>query len=922
VLVGRRSEAEAIDGLIAGVRGGMSGALVLRGEPGIGKTALLDYGAASASDFRVVRIVGIESEMELGFAGLHQLIHGFENRLSRLPQPQRDALLSAFGRLPGSPPDRFLVGLGVLTLLADIARESPLLCIVDDVDWLDRESVEILAFVARRLMADRVGFLFAARGESNLRSALEGIGVLQIDGIPADDARDLLASVVDGPIDTQVADRIIGAAMGNPLALIELAFDLTPAQLRGTALLPEPLPIGARLQETFLRRVRLLPAGAQTLLLLASAEPSGDPRLLWRAAQHLGLSLEALRQPEAERFVSVGSQVAFRHPLIRSAVYHSASLHQRQRIHEALAAASDPVVDPDRRAWHLAAGAVGPDEAIAAELEKGADRALARGGYAAAAAFLTRSADLTSKDSQRVDRLLAAAEAELNRGGADRAEVLLSQASPQLIDPLASARALRLAGMIDYARGQLADAPSVLVQAAQMLRPLDLQLGKDTMLEAIQASLYAGQFGRNAARSAGTAARAFLSARPAGVSVSDLLLEGYATSFTEGRPAALPQLRQATTVLEGDVVHGKADLRWFMLGCLAASELWDDRAQYGLAIRWVALARQMGALTALPVALNYIGWYEVMEGRPEAGRASLSEGREISQAIANAGIVGDSGAGNLLRLVCVGAETEARAAAVAMMRDGIQRSQGASLTHARSALTMLELSLGNYEAAAAQGREVFDEDLFYLGSLTLPDLVEAGSRSGDHQIAEAALDRLRERANACHTEWALGLLARSAALMAGDDAADDLYLESIERLERCRIAPDLARAHLVYGEWLRRQGRRREARDQLRKAVEMFDSTGFEAFANRTRIELRATGEHARKRSVETQDQLTPQEAQIGRMAGEGARNQEIAAQLFISPATVEYHLTKVFRKLGVSSRTQLARVISSESMSLQTAGR
>ncbi len=922
LLLDRRAETDVIDDLVAAVRDGMSRALVLRGEAGIGKTALLHYAAESAADFQVVRATGIESEMELDLAGVHQLVRGFEARVGRLPPPQRDALGAAFGHATGRPPDRFLVGLAVLTLLAGVAEDGPLLCIVDDAHWLDRESAEVLAFVARRLMADGVAVLFAAREPVDRPELLAGLPVLQIGGIADRQARDLLLSTAPARLDGHVADRIVAMAGGNPLALVELASNLTPAQLEGTSLLPEPLPIGGRLQGIFLQRVGLLPAGTQVLMLLAAAEPSGDPPLLSRAARHLGLRIEALWPAEAEGLVDLGSRIAFRYPLIRSAVYHGAPRRRRMRVHEALAAASDPRIDPDRRAWHLAAAAVEPDEAVAAELQRSADRARTRGGYAAAATFLSRAAELTPDEGRRMERMLAAIEAELNGGAPDRAEGLLGRATSRLVDPAAGARALRLEGGIRYAKGQLAEAPPLLLEAARRLEPVDPLLGRETMLEAIQAALYGGRYaGGGGPAAVGEAARRMPAADPLRPLISDLLLAGYSVLLTDGPAAAVPYLRPATAALLAPDLRA-GDLRWFMLGCLAASELWDDQAQHALAARWVKLARDQGALTTLPVALNYLGWYEVMEGRIQAAEADLAEGQEISRAIGNPGIVGASGAGSLLRLVWRGREAEARAAAAAMSRDGIERGQGASVTHAQSALMVLELSLGNYQAAIASGRDVYEEDLLYLGSLTLPDLVEAGIRGGDRRVAGRALERLRERLLACGTPWALGVLARSEALAAEDSAAEDRYQESIERLQRCRVATDLARAHLLYGEWLRRRGRRRDARDQLRGAYEMFSSMGFETFAERARVELGATGEHARRRSVETQEDLTPQEAQIGRMVGEGARNQEIAAQLFISPSTVEYHLRKVFRKLGVSSRTQLARVVTSGAGPLQAAER
>ena len=920
MLVGRRVEAKAIDDLIARVRGGRGAALVIRGGTGIGKTALLEYAIQSASDFQIASTVGIESEMQLGFGGVHQLVRGFDEHIDELPSPQRDAIRSAFGIVQTTRPDRFMVGLAVLTMLAEAASQRPLLCVIDDAHWLDRASAEILGFVARRLVAERVAIVLATRKETPGDDELQGVPTLHVEEMSSFEARELLSHAVQGRMDGHVVERLIETASGNPLALIELASDLTPAQLQGSARLPEPLPIGARLQDIFQRRVTSLPTGTRTMLLLAAAEPSGDPALLLRGAKHLGLGIRALEPAEQNRLITIGTQVTFRHPLIRSAAYYSAPHSRRKLVHEALAAASDPILDPDRRAWHRAAALLAPDDEVAAELEVAADRALARGGYAAAGAFLERSAELTTDEALRANRLLAAAQAELAAGDAGKTQALLSQVKPRLAGPTATARALRLRAMTDYVKGQLGEVASLLVEAARTFASVNVTQARETLLEAIQAAAYSARFARAMdVKKVAAVAREVAPPRSDDASIVDGLLAGYTSLLLDDRAAAAPHFRRALASFQ-DAAKQPDHRRWFMLGCLAASEIWDDNAQYALASQWVGLSRDTGALVSLAIALNYLGWYEVMEGRPRAAAGLLAEGREIAKAIGNASIVGDSGAGILLRLVLIGNEDEARAAADAMVADGVQRQQGASITHARSALTLLELSLGNYEAALVHGREVYDEDLLYPGTLVLPDLVEAGMRGGDPDFAGLALDRLRARVEATPSEWAQGLLARSEALVASGERPDAFFTSAIRHLEQCRIAPDLARTHLLYGEWLRRQGRRRDARTELRLAHEMFESMGFALFAERARIELNATGEHARRRGFDTLDQLTPQEAQISRLAGEGARNQEIAAQLFISPATVEYHLTKVFRKLGVSSRTQLARVITTDSLQPLTA--
>jgi len=902
VLLDRRREFEELDRLLDAARAGLSATVVLRGEPGIGKTALLNRLLESAPEFRVARVDAVESEMELDFAGLHQVLSPFLPRLDRLPVPQRHALGAAFGLVVGGPPDRFLVGLATLTLLADAAAERPLLVVVDDAQWLDRESAAVLAFVARRLLADGIAILFAVRDADEQREALEGLPELDLGGLQEEAARKLLRSVVQGRLDDLVGEQILGKARGNPLAVLEFAGELTPAQLTGQSLLPDPLALGTRLEHHFLRQVRALPATSQRLLLLAAAEPSGDPALFWRAANRLALGPEAA-VGETERLLAYVPQVAFRHPLIRSAIYAGAQAAERRRVHEALAAASDPARDPDRRAWHGAMAAIAPDEQVARELERSAGRARERGGNSAAAAFLARAAELTPDDGRRAERLLAASQAELDAGAPARARVLLSEVAPRREDQSLHAQALRLQGMIDYTLGQLARTPSILLRAAERFDPFDADLARATHLEAMQAALYAGRLatGADALSVAHSTRAASLRETATGA-----LLAGFSTLLVDGYTPAVPLFRRAIELLASDHARPEERLRWLMLGCIAAGVLLDDEAEHLLANRWVQLAREQGALTALPVALNYLGWYEVQAGRLGAAEIHLVERREISAAMGNAGVVGLAGAGDLLLVAWRGREAETRAAAAAMRRDCIERGQGAGVTHALSALAVLELGLGRYQEALACALDVFEEDLPYLGTLSLADLVEAAARSGELRVAASALDRLSARAHASGTRRARGLLARSRALLAEDDDAGPLYAEAIEWLQGPLVVPELARAHLLYGEWLRRRRRRLEARQQLRSAYELFDAIGAEAFAERARVELLATGGRARARRSDTREELTSQEARIAQLASEGLSNLEIAAQLFISPSTVDYHLRKVFRKLGVSSRTRL----------------
>jgi DNA-binding CsgD family transcriptional regulator len=902
VLLDRSEEREMLDVLLDAVRDGISQTLVIRGEPGIGKTALLEYVAASATDFQVIRQVGIESEIELGFAALHQLLIPFLSDLGRLPEPQRDAIGSAFGLLTAAPPDRFLVGLASLTLLAHAAEQHLILCLIDDAQWLDQESAEIFAFVARRLYADRIALVFAVRESGGGRSVLDGLPELRLGGLPDADARRLLASVAAGPLAHHVGDRIVAETGGNPLALVEIGGELTASQLAGEYIFPEPLPMGSRLQERFLRQVRALPADTQRLLLLAAAERLGDPGLLWQAAGRLGIDDDAADPAEADRLLVFGPQVTFRHPLIRSAVYHGASAAERRAVHQALAAVIDPQRDPDRRAWHRAAAAAGPDEEVAAELARSAERATSRGGYAAATAFLGRAAELTPDQVRRAERLLAAAEAELIAGGSGKAQKLLQRVQGQLRDPLRRAQALRLQGAIQFERGEGDKAPVTLLAAARSFASLDERVSRDTMLEALEAAFYAS---RQAMLDVAMAAEALPPA--SAPKVADLLLDGFTALLTVGHAAAAPLLRRAIEALGSDALPADEALRWLGLGCWAATDLMDEESWHTLASRWVQLCRDQGALTRLPTALDYLGEWQVVTGNFAAGEASKAERYEILAATGNPELLG-APAVDMLLPAWKGSEGDARSVVSAVTHESSARGQGVGVVYAQWTLAVLELGLARYEAAQAHALIAYEGDFLYVGTFVLPELIEAAARRDDREVATAALQRLEDRACASGTELALGLFARSKALLAGDGAAEALYQKAIDRLGRTHARLDLARAQLLYGEWLRRQRRRLDARVQLRAAYQTYLSIGAMGFSERARRELLATGEKARKRTDDTRDELTPQEDQIAQLASHGATNSAIAAQLFLSSSTVDYHLRKVFRKLGVSSRTELAR--------------
>lgn len=911
VLFGRSAECEALGGLLARAAEGFSGALVLRGAAGVGKTALLDdtLAAAAAAGMQTVRLTGVEPETQLGYAGLHRFLLPFADRLERLPGPQRDALRSTFGLAAGPPPDRFLVALAVLTLLADVASAAPTVCLVDDVQWLDPESMVVLGFVARRLYAERVVLLLAVREPSGELSATAGLPELAVGGLDESAGLDLLASLVPGRLSPGVGARIVAGTGGNPLGLAEVARELSPAQLAGSEVLPEPLPIGGSLEEAFGRRVDRVPPEARLLLAVAAAEPTASPALLWRAAGKLGIDPDAAAAADLGGLAEIGPQVEFRHPLIRSVIYHATPLRERRRIHQVLAAAGDGE-RPDRVAWHLGMAAVGPDEAVAARLEEAAGLARDRGGYAATVTFLSRAAELSAGQGQRAGRLLAAAEAALIAGQPVRAGALLEEATPLIGDPLARAQVKRLQGTIRFALGQAREAPAILLEAARALAPADVRGARQALLEAFDAALFVGwSASRAVLAEIARAAREIPAAGGSEASAVGLLLDGFAMRAAAGYPAAAPLLRRAIAMLRADDLSPSEGLRGLRLGCVAAADLFDDWAQDALATRWVQLARDQGALTALPVALNNQGTCEISAGRFDAARVCFAERLEISAATGNPGVVGKTGMAEVYELAWRGREMDARRLAAAVDREATAAGRTAQSIWVQYCLAVLELGLGNYQAALQCVLGVQEDDAPF-SALALPDLVEAAARCSETGLAEAALRRLAERALATGAPLALGLLARSRALLAADSDAGQLYEQAIGHLKQCRAAPQLARAHLVHGEWLRRQRRRRDAREQLRIAHDMFASMGAKVFAERARAELLATGERTRQRTAETETDLTPQEAQIARLVSQGDSNRVIAAQLFLSPSTVDYHLRKVFRKVGVASRTQLAHAM------------
>jgi DNA-binding CsgD family transcriptional regulator len=893
-LLDRDGEREALERLVAGVCAGQSRVLVLRGEAGVGKTALLRHLSAAADGCRIARAAGVESEMELPFAGLHALCAPMLDRMGHLPSPQRAALSTAFGLSAGPAPDRFLVGLAVLSLLADAAEERPVVCIVDDAQWLDRVSAQTLSFVARRLLAERVGLVLALR-ESRDEHVFEGMPELVVEGLPVDDARLLLDATMPGPLDERVKARILGEADGNPLALIELPRGVTPAELGGGFGLPDARPLAHRLEHSFLQRVQTLPRDSQLLLLTAAAEPLGDLGLLWHAAETLGIGGAAAGPAEAAGLLELGLRVRFTHPLVRSAVYRASDRNDRRDVHRALAQATDPVADPDRRAWHRAHATATLDEDVAAEMARSADRAQGRGGLAAAAAFLQRAAELTPDPAIRVERLLAAAETKLEVADAASASDLVIAAELGPLDELQRARLERLRARIVFASQRGRDAPPLLLEAARRLDVLDAKMARETYLEAIVSAMYAGRLGTGPdEREVAEAARA--SNRVQDPGATDALLDALVTRFTDGYAASVAPLSRA---LHSFAEHdgGGADRHWLWLACRLAQELWDDELWYVLATRGVRVARDTGALYLLPNAANHLAALNVHSGAFAAAAALIEEVSAITEVTGIPPLMYASG------MLDVARGDEAPSLFGWGRENLMERGEGSGLGVMLWLRALLHNSHGRYGEALAAAHEACEHQDFIAYGWALVELIEAGVRAEARDEAATALKRLSERTQASGTEWALGIEARCRALVSGHES---LYRESIERLACSRAAVELARSRLLYGEWLRRENRRTDAREQLRAAHERFSHIGAAAFAERARRELVATGESVRRITPDTRDALTPQEIQVARLVRDGHTNPEIGAQLFISPRTVEYHLHKVFRKLDVSNRREL----------------
>jgi DNA-binding CsgD family transcriptional regulator len=895
--LGRQRERAALDRMLERVRDGESSARVIRGEAGIGKTALMQYCARQASGCRVTQIAGVESELEMPFAAIDQLCRPILDGIDALPEPQQQALRVAFGLALGTTPERFVVGLAVLGLLTRAAAERPLVCLVDDAQWLDEPSRLVLGFVGRRLLAESVLLLIAVRevGDDQLFPGLESV---MLAGLTQEDARSLLMAAAPGRLDEQVRDTIVAETGGNPLRLLELPREMSHAELAGGFPVRQVRSFFGRMEEHYARRVRALPEPTQKLLLLAAADPTGDATLLWRAAHIIGIPRSAAAAAESEQLLEIGARVRFRHPLVRSAAYTAGSPDDRRAAHAALADATDTEVEPERRVWHLASAATGPDEAIAAELEQAAIAAQARAGSAAAAAFLGRSAELTAEPNRRSERALAAAHAHMHAGAFESARALLAEAQAVATGDVRRARIERLRGQIEFAANPGAEAPFLLVRAAKALEPLDVDLARETYLEAWVASFVLGPVGRPG----GLLLEVSMAARAAppggrGAMPYDLLLDGVATVVIDGLAEGVALLRRAIDAFLSDEISDDEFVRWGVPVTAVAVLLWDWHSWEKLNTKYVRVAQASGALAPLSLALTGRGHFATLCGDFEAATALFAEYDAVHEATG----IGWYSVGRLLL-----AAYQGRLEALNLIANSTDSAAGPGVQSATWTRAVLCNALGRYSEALDAAEIAVTRPANPLRTAwALPEVIEAAVRCGKPDVAHRAMEQLPKHM-VSDSDWAAGIEARSRALVTEGDEAARWYAEALRRLARTPFKTELARADLLYGEWLRRGGRRVEAREHLHSAYDVFSAMGAQGFAERTRRELVATGEKVRKRDLATRDELTPQEQHIARLARDGRSNAEIGAELFLSVRTVEWHLRKVFMKLGVSSRKDL----------------
>ncbi len=908
-LLGRRREREALDRLVADVGAGGSRALVLRGDAGVGKSMLLHHLSQRIVDWRVVRIAGVEARMDGAYSGRRDLCRPLSDHLEDLPVPQRDALSIALGLASGPSPDRLLVGLATLALVGAAARAQPLACIVDDAHWLDQATARTLAFVARRLHSQRVGLVCATRTGQGA-DVLSGMPSLSIRGLDADDARELLLGTLHGPLDAAVVDRIVAECQGNPLALLELPRACTAVDLAGGYGFPENGPVPDRFQRIYLQRITELPTDTRSLVLVAAAEPLGDAALLRRAAESLGLHIALLGPAIDAELLRLGTRLEFVHPLVRSLAYGAATPDDRRRAHRALADSTHPRSHPERRTWHRALAATGPDEEVASELERVASRARAQGGLPAQAAFLRRATELTPTGPGRSRRALDAALANVRAGALSTALRLLDVAADGPVDE-------RQFGRMDVIRAQLAfssarsdDAASLFLAAARRLEPLDLPLACATYLDAFSAAHLASRLDdgvgvADVARAVRATPRVIHHEPGPG----DLLLDAF-VALTEDYSDAVPLLRRAVATLRSGAVATAHNMRWLWPGCVLALALWDDDSAYVLSDLHLQAARRAGALTELPLAISSRIAILAFCGDLSTAGSLVEEAQSVHEAT---GVVDASG-GALTVAAWRGGPPEATEPTATRKPAAGSRGGGAGRAISGYASAVLYNGLGRFgEAAVAARRACAAPQGVVVRNWGLTELVESAARTGQTDVAVTALEELTAKAQASGTDWALGIHARSQAMLSDADAAEDLFRQAVERLSSVRVRAELARAHLVYGEWLGQRDRWLDARDQLSAAYGMFSALGMTAFADRAGRELARTSSTAGERMTEGRNALTPQEAHIARLAQDGLTNLEIAARLVLSTRTVEWHLRKVFTKLGITSRRELRRALSAQ---------
>jgi DNA-binding CsgD family transcriptional regulator len=898
-LIDRARERSTLQTLLEGAHEGRGAALVIRGEAGIGKTAMLRFAEAHAPGFQVAHVAGVQAEMELPLAGVHHLCAPMLGGLDALPRPQQDAMRVALGLAAGDPPDQFLVALAVLSLVSAAAEAGPMLCLVDDAQWLDAASAQTLSFVARRLLAERILILVAVR-EPTGPGPFDNLPEMRLQGLEGPDARALLTTAVAGRLDARLRDRIIDETRGNPLALLELPPRMSPAELAGGFGLRSADDLPRHIEDSYLRRIGELPEATQRLLLLASAEPVGDATLLWRAAERFGVrASDAAPAQQAELF-EVGARVSFRHPLVRSAVYQGAASSDRRLAHQALAEVCDPEAEADRRAWHRALAAAGPDEDVAGELERSAGRAQARGGLAAAAAFLTRAVTLTPDPARRANRALDAAQANVLAGAFEVALGLLAVAEAARLDEFGRARVDLLRAQLAFASSRGTEATPLLLAAARRLEPLDAALARETYADAFSAALFGARLNSDVgvsdvARAARAAARPESEPAPA-----DLLLDAlaaldadYATAVAPSR-AALRKLTDAGTT-------PRDRLRWLWLGSVVALEMWDDDAAYALSDHGVRVARETGTLTELALALSAYAPVLVFCGDLAAASAAVTETHLVEEATR----ISSAPYGALILGAWQG-RPETRTLIETTVGEARSRSEGVGVAICDYVRAVLCNGACEYEEALAAALSASGHGEVVVENWGLSELVEPAVRLGRNDVADEAVARLTAKARATGTGWALGIEARSRALLAGGAGAEELFDRAVTHLASSRMRAEQARTHLLFGEWLRGEGRGADARPHLRVAHGMFDEMGMQAFAERARSALAEAGERVHGRPSATPDGMTPQERQIAHLAREGLTNPQIAARLFLSPRTVEWHLRKVFVKLGIRSRREL----------------